>query len=103
MRTSPFALAVLVLALSATTSLPEDTRSPAKSISEDAVKIASAYAYSDLLRKAYRNGRRYTPSAIETGFRRHFEEFKLQLIDQGYTITPGDTDRSPLRPAAKQM
>jgi hypothetical protein len=103
MKTLPFALVLLVLTLSATPSLSGDTRPRPNSISEDTVKTASAYAYSDLLRKAYRNGWRYTPSAIENGFRRHFEELKLQLLDRGYTITPGDTDRSPRRhPVATQ-
>jgi hypothetical protein len=35
-------------------------------------------------------GWRYTPTQIENGYRRHFEEFKLQLIDQKYTIVVGD-------------
>jgi hypothetical protein len=88
MRTPPFALAAVVLALSATPSLSGDTKRQGNSIPEDTVKIANAYAYSDLLLQAYRKGWRYTPSAIENGFRRHFEELKLQLLDQGYTIRP---------------
>jgi hypothetical protein len=86
MRRSPFVL--ILLSLSATPSWCGDAGPRSISISEEAVRIASARAYSDLLRQAYRNGRRYTSRAIENGFRRHFEELKLQLLDDGYTITP---------------
>jgi hypothetical protein len=101
MLTSPFSVAVVMLTLSAA---PSSSGDAVSRISEDAVKSASADAYTNLLLKAYRKGWRYTPRAIENGFRRHFEELKLQLIDQGYTITPGDTVRNPVgwRPDSSQ-
>jgi hypothetical protein len=52
--------------------------------------MMSAMAYTELLRQALGKGWRYTPEQIECGYRRHFEEFKLQLLDQGYTIVVGE-------------
>jgi hypothetical protein len=59
-------------------------------ISEADAKIVSDAIYTDLLCRALRKGWRYTPEQIESGYRRHFEEFKLRLIDQGYTILVGE-------------
>lgn len=78
----------LVLALSAGPCLSEATQSDGKVISENAVRTASARLYSDILSRACRNGWRYPRPQIENGFKRHFEELKLQLIDQGYTVVP---------------
>jgi hypothetical protein len=61
-----------------------------KFISEAEVRAASAATYTDLLRQAMNKGWRYTPEQIERGYERHFEELKLQLIDQGYTIMIGE-------------
>ena len=61
-------------------------------ISEAAVRIVSDLVYAELLCEALGKGWRYTPEQIESGFRRHFEEFKLQLIDEGYTILVGEAD-----------
>ena len=37
-------------------------------------------------------GRRYPQSRIENGFKRHFEEMRLRLIADGYTIVPDVTE-----------
>ena len=61
-----------------------------KPISEAQVQIASDAAYTGLLRQALNKGWRFAPEQIKKGYRRHFEELKLQLIDQGYTILAGE-------------
>jgi ABC-type proline/glycine betaine transport system substrate-binding protein len=61
-----------------------------KVVSEAAVRAVSDSTYAELLSQALRKGWRYTPGQIESGYKRHFEEFKLQLIDQGYTIVVGE-------------
>ncbi|MER8388774.1 hypothetical protein NKG60_04990 [Mesorhizobium sp. M1428] len=68
--------------------MSEGTQSRGKLISEDAMRAVSAELYSDILIRACRNGWRYPRSQIESGFKRHLRELKLQLIDQGYTIVP---------------
>ena len=94
-KSSIFA-AMLVLPLSVGPCLSEGTQSGGKLISEDAVRAVSAELYSDILIRACRNGWRYPRSQIETGFKRHLSELKLQLVDQGYTILPGvKANRSP--------
>ncbi|WP_156393891.1 MULTISPECIES: hypothetical protein [unclassified Rhizobium] len=67
---------------------PDDGFSPDKVISEDDARIISARLYSVILIRACRNGWRYPLSHVKSGFRRHFAEFKLQLISDGYTIVP---------------
>src|SRR5688500_5082861 len=57
---------------------------------EAAVRIASDNAYMEIVRQAWSKGWRFTPEQIEDGAKRHFEELKLQLIDQGYIILPGE-------------
>jgi ABC-type proline/glycine betaine transport system substrate-binding protein len=59
-------------------------------VSEADVRIVSDLTYTELLSQALKKGWRYTPEQIESGYRRHFEEFKLQLIDQGYSILVGE-------------
>jgi hypothetical protein len=59
-------------------------------VAEAAVRMVSDLTYTELLSQALRKGWRYTPEQVESGYRRHFEEFKLQLIDQGYTILVGE-------------
>jgi hypothetical protein len=44
--------------------------------------------YADILASAARNGWDYTPDAIVSGSKRHFDEMKLQLIASGYEIVP---------------
>lgn len=59
-------------------------------ISEAEARMISEMTYTDLLGQALKKGWRFTPAQIESGYRRHFEEFKLQLMDQGYTILVGE-------------
>ena len=61
-----------------------------KVVSEAVVGMMSDITYTELLRQAVEKGRRYTPEEIESGYRRHLEEFKLLLIDQGYMIVIGE-------------
>ncbi|CAN7490119.1 hypothetical protein LJR234_003529 [Mesorhizobium amorphae] len=52
------------------------------------MKINSMRLYADILASAARNGWDYTPDAIVSGSKRHFDELKLQLIAAGYEIVP---------------
>lgn len=65
-----------------------------KQISETALRTLSAQMYSGILSHECLYGRRYPQSRIENGFKRHFEEMKLQLIADGYTIVPGAEGRN---------
>ncbi|WP_192179003.1 hypothetical protein [Mesorhizobium amorphae] len=65
-----------------------------KQISEDALRLTSARMYSGILRQECLHGRRYAQSRIENGFKRHFEEMRLQLIADGYTIVPSVTENN---------
>lgn len=67
-----------------------DTASSRKVVYEAAVRAVSDEAYMEIVRQAWSKGLRFTREDIEKGARRHFEEFKLQLIDDGYTILPGE-------------
>jgi hypothetical protein len=89
MRLRIIALALLAAAVA----LPAhagDKATARKLISEAAARMVSELTYTELLRQAMSKGWRYTPEQIERGYRRHFEEFKVQLIDQGYTIVVGE-------------
>ena len=55
-------------------------------ITERAVRTASARMYSDILRYACLNGRRYPVKYIRNGFKRHYEEMRLRLLGDGVTI-----------------
>ncbi|MER9406476.1 hypothetical protein NKI36_20805 [Mesorhizobium caraganae] len=59
-----------------------------RQISEDALRTISAQMYSGILSQECMHGRRYPKSRIENGFKRHFEEMRLRLIADGYTIVP---------------
>jgi hypothetical protein len=63
-----------------------------KQIAEDALRTISAQMYSGILSQECMHGRRYTQSRIENGFKRHFEEMRLRLIADGYTIVPNVTE-----------
>ena len=86
-----FGTTMLALLLSAGPCRSEGTQRDGKLISEDDVRTSSAELYSDILVRACRNGWRYRRSQIENGFKRHFEELKLQLVAQGHTIEPDMT------------
>jgi hypothetical protein len=61
---------------------------PYKPISEETVRIVSAQIYSDILRRACLQGRRYPISQIESGFKRQFQEMKAMMVERGYTVVP---------------
>ncbi len=61
-----------------------------KIIAEAEAKGLSDAVYAWLLDQAIRKGHHYSPEAIASGYKRHFEELTLQLIDQGYTILAGE-------------
>ena len=82
--------------------LANDAAPPRKVISEEAARLASAKLYSRILLRASLNGWKYTAAAIENGYKRHFEEMKAELIDQGYTIVPDDADRQPSLTSGRQ-
>jgi len=88
MTKSSLPAAMLVLLMSAGPCLSGGTQRDGKLISEDAVRTASVELYSDILIRACRNGWRYPRNLIESGFKRHLGELKLQLVAQGYTIVP---------------
>jgi hypothetical protein len=80
-------IAAMMLAGPATSGEKIET---ARIVSEAEVRMLSDLTYTELLSQALGKGWRYTPEQIESGYRRHFDEFKLQLIDQGYTILVGE-------------
>lgn len=86
MRTASVFAAMLVSALAAESALCDDMT--LREVSEEAMRTASARLYSDILFRACINGRRYSRSQIERGFKRHASEMKLQLEDQGHRIAP---------------
>lgn len=65
---------------------------PYKPISEETVRAVSAQMYSDILRRACLQVLRYPSSQIESGFKRHFQEMRLTLMQEGYTILPNVTE-----------
>lgn len=67
---------------------------PYKPISEETVRVVSAQMYSDILRRACLQGRRYSSSQIESGFKRQFQETKAMLVQEGYTILPNVTENN---------
>ena len=67
---------------------------PYKPIFEDAVRMASALRYSDILSQECMHGRRYPQNKIKNGFKRHYEEMRLQLVAEGYTIVPDETENN---------
>src|SRR4051812_6156653 len=85
----------LGLALSTGPSPPQAAGNDGRAVPQKGWRTASARLYSDILSRACRNGWRYPRTQIENGFRRHFEELKLQLIDQGYIVVPTTTTNNP--------
>ena len=99
MTRSPILAAMIAMLLSAGPCPAEDPQNDAAPISDTVVRKISAGLYSDLLVRACRNGWRYSRSQIRNGFKRHFEELKLQLILEGHTIVPGiEPNNSPRGP-----
>jgi hypothetical protein len=86
---SCFAVLVIV-AMQLTGSTVASEKKTHRVVSEAVVRTVSDLTYTEILNQALRKGWRYTPEQIASGYRRHFEEFRLQLIDQGYTIVVGE-------------
>ncbi len=61
---------------------------PRRHITEREVRTISARQYTALLVTACNNGWRYSLKHVESGFKRHFKELKLQLLEDGYAIVP---------------
>lgn len=61
-------------------------RGAARSIKEDEVRRLSAERYTAALRLSCLNGWRFSRESIESGYRRHYEEMRLSLIDEGCAI-----------------
>jgi len=73
---------------------------PRRPISEREIRIISVRQYTALLVTACNNGWRYSLKHVESGFKRHLKELKLQLLNDGYTIvtatvTNDDDKRRP--------
>ena len=67
-----------------------------KPISEEALRTASAQMYSSILAQQCLQGRRYPQSRIANGFKRHFEEMRLQMVAGGYSIVPDLKESNPV-------
>src|SRR3546814_12572409 len=80
-----FATIALLATLIAQPLRADDGVSTQKIISEAEVRAISEITYTDLLAQAFRKGWRFNPESIQKGYQRHFEEFKLPLINDGYT------------------
>lgn len=66
--------------------LSQDLPLPDKLISEDMVRTNSARLYSDILRTACLSGHQYSADSVRHGFERHYQEYRLGLLSDGYTI-----------------
>jgi len=84
------AISALAIGLSAMPARAGDKAGEPRVTTEAAVRMIGNLTYTEILRRAWRNGWRFTPEQIESGYRRHFEELKLQLIDQGFLILGGE-------------
>ncbi|CAN7767123.1 hypothetical protein [Mesorhizobium sp. LjNodule214] len=89
-------MAVVSLVLTSDPGLSQDLLHD-RQVSEEAVRMVSAQSYSDILSRACLNGWRYSRSAIESGFERHFQEMKLVMVGEGHVIKIDVTaDKSPM-------
>ena len=89
LKSSVLVLTISAILIAVPAYAGDDARKP-KVVFEAAVKAVSDDAYMELVRQAWSKGWRFTHEDIEKGLRRHFEEFKLQLIGEGYTILSGE-------------
>jgi len=89
MRIHLAALVLLVTVIGQPASA-EDGAKPARLVSEAEVRLVSDALYTELVRQAFNKGWRFSWDQIERGYRRHFNELKLQLIDKGYVIVVGE-------------
>jgi hypothetical protein len=85
-----FLPAILYATLCLTTPLAAQEDRPAPRIlTEYELGVVSDAVYSQLLQGAMAKGHRFTPEQIASGRRRHQEELRLRLIDQGVRIVAG--------------
>jgi hypothetical protein len=85
MGTRPILLALAIAVLA-----PPAIAADARTVLESDVRALSDATYGELLRQACSKGHWYTPEQMENGYRRHFEELKLRLQDEGYIILVGE-------------
>ncbi|WP_156397689.1 hypothetical protein [Rhizobium sp. Root1204] len=84
---------VSALICSAQPCLSENIASSQKTITEEEVRTLSGRLYRNILIAACKNGWRYPRKQLEHGFKRHLQELKLQLSNDGYRIVPSDNTR----------
>jgi hypothetical protein len=48
--------------------------------------------YTKTLQASSRLGHHFTPEQVANGYKRHLEELRLQLLDQGYLIIEGQQE-----------
>jgi hypothetical protein len=84
------AVLALIVAVAATPVFAGSSSKQPKIIAEAEAKRLSDAVYTWLLDQAIGKGHHYSPEAIASGYKRHFEELKVQLIDQGYRILAGE-------------
>lgn len=89
MLARPIMLALAIVAL-AYPAAAADARKPGRTVPETEVRALSDATYGEILRQACSKGHCYTPEEMASGYRRHFEEFRLQLEDKGYIILVGE-------------
>ena len=89
-KSGAVALAIVAALVAGVPAWAGDNASNRNVVYEAAVRAVSDDAYMEIVRQAWSKGLRFTREDIEKGARRHFEEFKLQLINESYTILPGE-------------
>lgn len=83
-------IVAVMLILTAAQPLGAEQLQQRKFISETTVKLASAMAYANLLEQARQKGWQFSESDIESGSRHHYDELRLRLVNDGYTVLPAD-------------
>jgi hypothetical protein len=91
---------ILALGSSIPPCLSENNAPRWKTITEEEVRTLSASLYRDILITACKNGWRFPRKQLEHGFKRHLQELKLQLSNDGYrivstTVASDDDKRRP--------
>ena len=89
MKTCLAALTIISALLCGTAYAQENSRHQ-KTLTEAQVRTMSDALYTDLLQQSYMKGHRFPQAQIENGYKRHLEEFRLRLIQDGYTILVGN-------------
>jgi len=87
MKITYTAIALIALASASWAGAPSE---PYKAITENELKSISDAVYSQMISGALKRGHHFAPELIEKGFNRHFQELRLQLLDDGYVILKGE-------------